>query len=232
VTHPGRPSGVGADPLARHRATPVELRELLAAEAAGVPFVALRDSDSLLVHALGERTTIGRRPTADVVIVWDGEVSGLHALIERVADECSILDAGSTNGVFVNEERLQRRRRLRDGDRIRVGRTILAFNAAVPASIAPTDVADQQPLMELTPSQRRILGELCRPYGEGGRAHPAPPSNQEIASALFVSVDTVKGNLKQLFGMFGLESVPQGQRRAVLAETVLHLGLVRPGEGR
>ena len=32
------------------------------------------------------------------------------------------------------------------------------------------------------------------------------------------------------YGAFALEAVPQGQRRAVLAETVMHLGLVRPDE--
>ena len=59
---------------------------------------------------------------------WDEEVSALHAQIEVVRDECTLVDDGlSRNGSFVNEERVHGRRHLRDGDTIRFGRTAVAY---------------------------------------------------------------------------------------------------------
>ena len=55
----------------------------------------------------GERRALGRaRGSADVRLEWDEEVSALHAQIEVVRDECTLVDDGlSRNGSFVNEER-------------------------------------------------------------------------------------------------------------------------------
>ena len=59
---------------------------------------------------------------------WDTEVSRLHAVLARVGDEWTIADEGlSRNGSFVNGQRLRGRRRLRDGDAITIGRTLLVF---------------------------------------------------------------------------------------------------------
>ncbi len=59
---------------------------------------------------------------------WDEEVSALHAQIEVVRDECTLVDDGlSRNGSFVNEERVHGRRHLRDGDALRFGRTTVVY---------------------------------------------------------------------------------------------------------
>ena len=76
----------------------------------------------------------------------------------------------------------------------------------------------------LTEAQRSILVALCRPY-EDARPYATPASNQEIASELFLSLDAVKTHLRVLFRKFGLESLPQNQKRARLAEMALELGL-------
>ena len=49
-----------------------------------------------------------------------------------------------------------------------------------------------------------------------------------IAEELFLSVDTVKSTLGRLFELFGLESLPQNQKRAALAAEALARGIVRP----
>ena len=67
----------------------------------------------------------------------------------------------------------------------------------------------------LTPAQRRVLAALCRPLD--GPGYAAPASNQQIADELFVTVDTVKRTLTALFELFGLEALPQNQKRAALA---------------
>jgi DNA-binding NarL/FixJ family response regulator len=54
----------------------------------------------------------------------------------------------------------------------------------------------------------------------------SPASNQQIAAELFFSVDTVKAHLRALFAKFGVEDLPQNQKRARLANPALQSGVV------
>jgi len=57
----------------------------------------------------------------DVALPWDLTVSRVHAELVAVGDVWTVADDGlSRNGVFVNGERLVSRRRLRDGDALRI----------------------------------------------------------------------------------------------------------------
>jgi DNA-binding NarL/FixJ family response regulator len=73
----------------------------------------------------------------------------------------------------------------------------------------------------VTPAQRRVLAALCRPLT--GPGYAAPAANQQIADELVISVDTVKRTLSALFERFGLEQLPQNQKRAALAARALDL---------
>jgi hypothetical protein len=220
-----------SDPLAPHSLSATELKELLKAERAGRPFLAFRDELGLLcVFALPdeERTTsLGRRAEMDLAITWDAEVSGLHAELQVRGGELTIADDGlSTNGTYVNGQRIGGRHRLRDGDRVRTGRTILVYKtaAAMPA-METVSAADTPDLLRLTEMQRRVLVELCRPFREGV-TFATPATNQEIASTVFLSVDGVKMHLRALFAKFELTELPQNQKRAKLAEYAMQLGVV------
>lgn len=223
------------DPLGRHSATPAELQELVRAERAGTPFIAVRDADGVLqLHPLDDqvgRIAIGRHPAAGVPVTWDPEVSGLHAELEPFAGEWTISDDGlSRNGTYVNEQRLHGRRRLRDQDRVRVGQTVLAVSLGSPQTVEHTAVAaGSTAKYDLSPAQRRVLVELCRPCRASG-SFAAPASNQQIADALFLSVETVKMHLRALFAKFDLEDQPQNQKRAKLAESALHYGVIAPSD--
>ena len=80
---------------------------------------------------LGSLTTLGRDDTTDVV-VDDPGVSRRHSEIRVTNDGphlvTSIRDLGSTNGTFVNGERISSQR-LQDGDRVTIGRTSAIFRA-------------------------------------------------------------------------------------------------------
>jgi class 3 adenylate cyclase len=91
-----------------------------------------------------ERTlTIGRGADADVSLPWDRSVSLLHAQLTRLGARWLIADDGlSRNGTFVNGERLSGRRRLREGDVVRVGATTLTFREGQPRSRDQTTVTD------------------------------------------------------------------------------------------
>ena len=77
---------------------------------------------------------IGRSSELDMVLVED-MVSRKHAKISTVAGQIIITDMGSTNGTFVNGEKV-RKTRLKEGDRILIGTSILKVVASGPMARA------------------------------------------------------------------------------------------------
>lgn len=173
------------------------------------------------------RVTLGRAADADVALMWDPNVSRLHATVEQVAAQWTIVDDGvSRNGTFVNGERIVGRRRLRSGDHIRVGSSTLTFRSPANVSGDMTATGDSMPTRSsLTEAQRVVLVELCRPYKRPA-AYATPASNQQIAQRLFLSVETVKTHLRALFAKFAVEDLPQNVKRARLVERAMQAGVV------
>src|SRR5215210_1783646 len=148
------------------RQTEEELEALLAAERVGIPFLVYRDGDEAqqiyFLEADRSSVTVGRRDEADITLPWDPEVSRLHAEFELRAGEWTVCDDGlSQNGTWVNELRLGGRRRLADGDMVRVGRTVLTYSRPEGISVGPTLVPGE---LSATPKfseqQQRILRAL------------------------------------------------------------------------
>ncbi len=71
---------------------------------------------------------VGRSSELDMVLVED-MVSRRHAKITVTGDQIFIQDLGSTNGTFVNGEKIKRAR-LQEGDRILIGTSIIKLVAA------------------------------------------------------------------------------------------------------
>ena len=74
--------------------------------------------------------TVGRDPENGLPLPSDDFVSTHHARVEPRSDGVWIEDLGSTNGTFVNGDRLTRPHLLRPGDVIRIGQTDLRFEPA------------------------------------------------------------------------------------------------------
>lgn len=74
---------------------------------------------------LGE-TKIGRKPGCDIVLSDDPSVSSTHAVINTVGLKSSIQDLGSTNGTFIENEKITRRE-LRHGETILIGEHTLLY---------------------------------------------------------------------------------------------------------
>ncbi len=220
-----------ADPLARHTLSPSELALLLNAERAGGSHLVLRDGEDALVifpAGSGAKTLrIGRRTEMDLAIAWDVEVSGLHAELHGFGGEWTIVDDGlSRNGTYVNGRRVNGRLRLQDGDRVRVGQTVIAFKALESAGVRETVTASEAQMRQtLTDTQRRVVVALCRPLRDG-EGFSTPATNQQIADELCLSVDAVKMHLRTLFIKFELAQLPQNEKRTRLAETALQFGVV------
>ena len=213
-----------------HDRTPAELKQMLEAERAGQPFLVLRDGDAkqlvVTITAADSPIVIGRDPSSDLCLSWDQLVSGLHARLESAKGSWLLHDDGlSRNGSFVNGERLHGQRVLRDRDELWFGATTVLFRDPSPR-LATTLIGDVPALaMSISPAQRRVLVALCRPY-KHRTGFERPPTNQEIADELFVTVEAVKSHLRVLYEKAGLEKLPQSEKRVRLVEHALQAGLV------
>ncbi len=78
---------------------------------------------------VSEVTLIGRTSKADIQVDQDS-VSRNHAKIRVDGTRITIEDMGSTNGTIVNDEHIEDSLRLRNGDLVKIGRTIFKFIAS------------------------------------------------------------------------------------------------------
>jgi pSer/pThr/pTyr-binding forkhead associated (FHA) protein len=222
-------------PLALDLASPGDLEARREAEERGEPFLLLRDDQGVQrIVTLDESAgsvTVGRRLEADVPLPWDPEVSRLHAELEFKAGEWTLCDDGfSQNGTFVNGLRIHGRRRLTDGDLIRIGQTAIAFCdpglSGLGVTLAPGELGVAPKFSE---QQQRILRGLCRPLmGDGEGVRPA--TDAVIAAETGISQDVVTTELDHLGRAFGLQDMPVADRRAEIALLALRSGLVSADE--
>jgi hypothetical protein len=222
-------------PLALDLASPDDLEARREAEKRGEPFLLLRDDQGAQrIIALDEgagSVTVGRRLEADIALPWDPEVSRLHAELEYKAGEWTLSDDGySQNGTYVNGLRIYGRRRLTDGDLLRIGQTSIAFCdpglSGLGVTLAPGELGVAPKFSE---QQQRILRALCRPLmGDGDGVKPA--SDADVAAATGIPEDVVTTELDHLGRAFGLQDMPAPDRRAEIALLALRSGLVRADE--
>jgi hypothetical protein len=71
--------------------------------------------------------TVGRGSQNDISLEGDEFASARHARFEPRRDGVWVEDVGSTNGTYVNGGRLDKPRRLRAGDVVRIGGTDLRY---------------------------------------------------------------------------------------------------------
>ena len=140
-----------------------EAEDLAAAERQGDPYLVFRNADErqqvLSLPDSWERVTVGRGLSGDVVLSWDEDVSRVHAELQRMGDEWVVLDDGlSRNGTFLNGEKVEGRRMLRDGDEMRFGQTTVQFKAPFQAR-----------------GETRIRSAPHRPLGRGAREVAGDP---------------------------------------------------------
>jgi hypothetical protein len=206
--------------------SPSELAARLEVERSGEAFLLYLDGDGrqqiVRLDGRAEPLSIGRSPSNDIALEADDEVSRVHAMLEPVGDEWTVVDDGlSRNGTYVNGTRVHGRRRLADGDAIGVGGALIVY-AGTGEPGATTHTTRHAAPPELSAARRRVLLALCRPLFEDPFA--GPPSNREIAAELMVSVETVKSHLHALFELFEVEDMPQNRKRSELVRRAFQRG--------
>lgn len=88
-------------------------------------------------------TTIGRA-TDNQIVVNDPQASSHHAQVYPDGQGYLLVDVGSTNGTFINEQRLipNSPRMLNAGDMVRIGNTNFSYEVIGAPQISPTVVAN------------------------------------------------------------------------------------------
>jgi DNA-binding NarL/FixJ family response regulator len=96
---------------------------------------------------------------------------------------------------------------------LRVGRTTLLFRNPSEADARTTNpITSPHRGVTLSDGQRRVF--------------VTPATNEQIASELFLTVDAVKKQMRALFQKFGVESLPQNEKRARVVERTFAAGFV------
>jgi hypothetical protein len=111
---------------------------------------------------------IGRSETAHLCLPEDRFFSRNHCLLEIAPPRCYLRDLGSTNGTYVNGQKVQEAY-LRNGDRIQGGQTVLAVEVSADQ---PTQYAGH---VELPPTQPSIVIVECLNCGARDQAEAASP---------------------------------------------------------
>ncbi len=104
--------------------------------------------------------TIGRAADNQLV-VNDSKASLHHAEMRLVGQSYTITDLGSTNGTFVNDQRLDRSvpRQLNAGDRIRIGDTSFTYEVTGAREVAPGQSSSEyQATVPAAPSEYTAYG--------------------------------------------------------------------------
>jgi hypothetical protein len=168
------------------------------------------------------RMTIGKSAENDVALPDDPTASHLHAVLERFAAGWCVADLGSSNGTWLNGERIWASQRLRHGDEIRAGQTRLIFRDFQGVGGAQTETEEAPP--SLTARERDVLVALCRPL-LARDMFTEPASTRAIADELVITQAAVKQHLANLFDKFGV-SAGESNRRVRLANDALRRGAV------
>jgi pSer/pThr/pTyr-binding forkhead associated (FHA) protein len=121
-----------------------------------------------------ERTTIGRKPHNDIQID-NLAVSGEHAVIVSILNDCFLEDLGSTNGTQVNGQSVKKHF-LQNNDVIELGKYKFKYVQEVtqpPAAAPAVEKADFEKTMVLRPSAMRAVAEQAKAMAAGGQAGAA-----------------------------------------------------------
>ena len=143
------------------------------ATAEQVPF--LTDPTGREHPLTGETTTIGRAVESDIVIT-SKRISREHACVRREGWRVILEDLGSTNGTFLNDERVLAPLALHDEDRIKIGDVTLVFHdpdityrdtpfPELDVDVAAGVVRVDRRVVELSPKEFALLAYLYEHRG-------------------------------------------------------------------
>lgn len=186
-------------------------------------------SEFTIISLDGDQIDLGHHPECEIVIDWDPAVARAHTQLKKAGADWYIDNLDRTNGTSVNgvQVDLAEEYFLTDGDRIRVGDTVLVFRQPGLGRAEPPErpwQSEEAP-PQLTERKKEVLIALVRPTG-GVDLNVTPASNAEIAKEVVIDEETVKGHIRDLYKAFGLSDEPDSEKRRKLVWRALELGVV------
>ncbi|MCI0459451.1 MAG: FHA domain-containing protein [Gemmataceae bacterium] len=117
-----------------------------------------------------EEFLIGRGSDCDLRL-GSSAISRHHCLIRVRGDEALVLDLGSSNGTFLNGQRVRSQATLHSGDQLRVGSFAFAVELAPHEGISWCPEPDSDPTAATykLKDMQRLLEEGIPPAPKGGR---------------------------------------------------------------
>lgn len=91
-------------------------------------------------YEVSDGMTIGRAAVNDIVLL-DGSISRLHAMIHLEEDRVVVADNNSSNGVVVNGKKVDRKV-LNEGDILKLGNKQILFTVETPVKDEPDSIVD------------------------------------------------------------------------------------------
>jgi hypothetical protein len=158
----------------------------------------------VVVVRTGESLRFGRTQWAEFSVPHDAHMSSVHFQVECNAQSCRVRDLNSTNGTFLNEQRVVESL-LHDGDVIRAGQTQLSVQIPKeapqarpaapkeppkqPARIAPPQLIRSAPQPPVRSDPPQLIRSASQPTGgrqslippQAVKTAPWPPSPAEFA---------------------------------------------------
>ena len=92
--------------------------------------------------------TLGRKDSNQIILKHDAYISGQHAELRADATGVILVDIGSTNGTFVNGDRLlsDTPHLLLDGDKVQFGQTNYAFRLKIKITPDESPLTTEEPV--------------------------------------------------------------------------------------
>ncbi len=145
--------------------------------------------------------TIGRAGSNGICI-GDQYISRRHAAIQYVKGKGFILiDFNSTNGSYVNGERIYQPREIQDGDSIRLGNLTFPFFINFSTQILPTVATEL--LMQLIPDKDKLnigrpkdFSDKTKPFPSGLSSSPETLQKLKTSDRHFVGISILEKHLK------------------------------------
>lgn len=128
-------------------------------------------------HSLANGITRIGRAVENEIVILEKRASREHARIRREGRRSLLEDLGSTNGTFLNGERLSRTIPLRDGDQISIGEVTFTFHdpemtsaetpfPALDVNLESAEVRLDRKLIPLSPKEFALLAHLHQNRGK------------------------------------------------------------------
>jgi pSer/pThr/pTyr-binding forkhead associated (FHA) protein len=109
-------------------------------------------------------------------------VSGEHAVIVTILNDCFLEDLGSTNGTLVNGNPVKKHF-LQNNDVVELGKYRLKFIGETPVAAVAAEKADFEKTMVLRPSAMKAMSEQARTMGAGAAEAARAAAAQQVAAS-------------------------------------------------